>query len=205
MKTPRSKKKPFIPAAEQVPSVQLERIVGPAIVEDDQGNRKAETVLLRRPIAERGTWDDPDDKNDRSKTPRQVHGLRRPNSLRAIHLRSGQITTKHLSAAEKLLDLAEIANGARPGAERSEIRSSGVPTGASEYQLDALTNCRAALDFVGIRGRLIVEAIVLGGMDVSAYATSRAMSRDVAVGMLVSAMDRLVEFFEPTAWLDDAT
>lgn len=200
MKTPRGKRRPFVPAREQIPEVQLERIVGEAIVEKPDGKRVAKEVMLRKPIAERASWDDPDDQNTRSKAPRQVYGYRRPNVLRAMHLRSGNVTKKHLDAAEKLIDLQEIAAGARPGEERAEVRSSNMPTAISERQLAAIDMFNSAMDAVGRagnNGRRIVEAIVLNGVDLSTWALHHACSRDFAAGQLVAAMDRLVEFFEP--------
>ena len=76
--------------------------------------------VVRPPLVMRDSWADPDDTNYRAKSPRQVEGERRFDSLRTMNARSpNEITGVHLRCAEKYRDLVEATTGARGGADLS--------------------------------------------------------------------------------------
>ena len=172
-----------------VPAVQRFRIAG--MMPGKQGPDVK--VIHRQPIAERGEWADPADTNTRSKAPRSVLGYRRADPLRTMHVRGDLITKEHLNAAERLRDDAEIANGARPGAEKSEVRGGFCSGGPGDQQLDAMARYRAALGACGhgTKACQLMCAVVLSGQDVSSWSEACGMSRHVGVGMLVATLDLL--------------
>ena len=154
---------------------------------------KMATALVRPPLAERAEWDDPADINTRSKAPRQVLGYRRTDPLRTLHIKQDLITKEHLAAAERLRDDCELGHGARPGSERSEIRSSGHSGGPGDAQLDALRRYTAALSSVGYGTKSceLMLSVVIHGSDVTAWCEGYGISRHVGVGLLVAALDLL--------------
>jgi uncharacterized protein DUF6456 len=154
------------------------------------------TIAGRPPIAERAQWDDPDDRNIRSKTARQVIGHRRVDPLVTIHRREGLVTESHLRAAVRYRDDYETGiEGATP--PKDEGQSSAGPGAGMDARLDAMARFRQATQAVGQRLSRILVAIVLGLEDVTRYAASVRINRHIAMGYLIAALDRLAEFYEP--------
>ena len=200
-------------AAPMVPAVQLERIeqktshvVGEIVLAKVNGRNVAsrpngkvveQVKVIREAIVQRAHWDDPADQNERSKTARQVHHVRRVDPLLVLQGRGDVVTDRHIHAAERYRDDFEIASGARPGYERGETRSSSNPGGPTEAQMGALARYRAATSSVSEKQARILAAVVLRGQDVTAYARGAEISRHRAMGHLEAALDGLVDFYEP--------
>ena len=157
----------------------------------------ASGAVIREAVAEQAEWDDPDDKNTRSKTPRQVIGYRRADPLLILHRRGGEVTKDHIRAAHRFRDDYEIGHGARPGYERPEAGCGAADAmGAAEMQFRAMDSYKAAMLAVGIRLSSILVVVVLEGRSPTSYAEERGQSAVKMVGYLVAALDRLLEHYE---------
>ena len=184
-----------------VPAIQRARIEemmpGPLV----KGVRGPDVkVVHRHPIVQRGEWADPDDTNQRSKTPRPVLGYRRADPLRTMHIRGDLVTKEHMVAAERLRDDCELGHGARPGSERSEIRASGHAGGPGDAQLDALARYTAAVASAGFGTKSceVMLWVVIHGGDASGWAEAHGISRHVVIGLLVAALDNLERHYQTT-------
>jgi hypothetical protein len=186
-------------AEPMVPSVQLETVIG-NMVQIVEGRRQAVHGLIREPLAVRGEWDDPFDQNERSKTARQVHHVRRNDPLLNLHLRSkAEVTDRHIRSAEQFRDDYEIGIlGARPPRHGNSTGSTAAGGGLTEMQMLAADAYRRARSSVGESQCRILDAVVLGLDNVSSYAAKVNVSEQVAKGYLIAALDRLADHYEPT-------
>jgi hypothetical protein len=180
-----------LPAGTIIPCIQHE-----TVAHADTGE------IIRDPIVQRDTWDDPDSVNPRSKQPHQRHGFRRVNAV--LHLSKtspGQVTAKHVAACERYHDTVDEAGGISAGADMSGIRGSGFSGGPAEQQLFAMEQLRWIDSQLGASAVDLLRHIVVGNesgtMTLSAYARLTGVSDPVAKGKLLLALDRLLEVFTP--------
>lgn len=141
----------------------------------------------------------------------QRNGSTFVRSTPLLHLvsRSGErptITGQHMSAAKRLADAWDIAGGgvgigASDYGGRTGAGGNGGPQdgGMIWQQIEAQREIEGAAAFLGALWPC-VRAVVLVGMDVTAFAATASLRREVALGYLRAALDRLVEFY---AALDD--
>lgn len=162
----------------------------------------ADGTTIRSATAVAAEWIDPDD-DGRGRTPRVVRGMRAACPLITIHQRGGLVTSGHLKAVTRFQDDWEIGVGAQTG-ERRAVGGGGSPADsyAEDRRLDAVARTTAALRAIGGRGALIVLHVVLGEpdrerRDVAAFASRHRLNVQVAMGMLISALDRLEEYYFP--------
>lgn len=125
-----------------------------------------------------------------------------------VHLmrRAGEspvITKAHLRAAAWLKNQWELAGdgigvGASNYGERTGGGFSDLPSDAGFIwsQIEAQRNIAACQTFLGALWSAIMSVVILG-MDVTSYAATRKLRREVALGYVAAALDRLVEFRKP--------
>ena len=112
--------------------------------------------------------DRPDpDRPDRSRTPPTVRGARRHDAVLAIY---GARSPQH-TAAERFRDDCAMALGARVDGARAAFR---VQSGTrypepAQAVLDALQRAQEAWSAIGLGGRRITAACILGGMSCRTY------------------------------------
>lgn len=113
------------------------------------------------------------------------------------------ITKAHLSAARWLQAQWELAGegvglGASNYGDRTSGGGSGLPSdgGFIWSQVEAQRNIAACQTFLGALWPAIMSVVILG-MDVTSYAATRKLRREVALGYVAAALDRLAEFRKP--------
>jgi hypothetical protein len=191
-----------------VPSVQLETIRGHVIrdvvVSTDPvvTRRVAVERTIREPLAVEAQWNDPDDKNERSKTPRQVIGKRRSDPLMMLlNRRDSSVTKHHMAAAERYRADYEVGElGARPDQTVGFASvSAGSPGGPTQVRLDALKRYRDAKRALGRSSAGLLHTVLIERIDITTNAEERGISRHVAMGMLIAALNRLEEHYAGAA------
>jgi hypothetical protein len=94
------------------PDLQPAAIVAPVVRDGREPRRVAVTGTIRAPIAVQAEWDDPSDTNTKSRTARQVRGVRPPDPLLNLHQRSPrEVTAQHVRCAEQVRDDFEMWQG----------------------------------------------------------------------------------------------
>lgn len=175
-------------AMHAVPSIRVRRITG------------ADGIDIRGPTARPSEWRDPDDDNPRRREPLKVRGFRRACVLETIRGRGSPITMEHMIAADLLLNAYELGElGARPGWQREMNAglagySSGSPP--SELRLIHLRAYEAVKVRLGRSLFPILDHVVLKNRDLTSYAKKRRVHRHAAVGILIAALDTLVDHYE---------
>lgn len=114
------------------------------------------------------------------------------------------VTDPHLIASERILISWETgAEGIGTGASNYGERSGGTPqTGyiadavlrTLNRQIAARDEIAAAQAFLGALWPC-VHAVVIRGVDITSWSTTTGLNRHAAVGYVVAALDRLVEFY----------
>lgn len=140
-----------------------------------------------------GEWVDPEQTNKFSKTPEKVRAFRRVDTLVRL-LAGGTLTKEHVAAGFRLRDDYELAEGARPGSERSEVRGTNVG-GPADAQIAAVARYRNAVQAVGKSLCSMVLHVVLDNRSITAWAEPRGKSVSECTGYLLAGMDRLVEHY----------
>ena len=158
-----------------------------------------EPVRLGRDV-ETADWRDPDDTNPNRREPRRVRGHKRIDVLTDL-MHRGTLSRLQVAAGFRLRDDCEIADGAKPGSERSEIRGGGARGGPEHAQLAAMARYRNAVRAIGpilsgvvvhvvLRNRSLSEWIDVrraeGGTAETRYAVAKR-----ARAQLIDGMDRL--------------
>jgi hypothetical protein len=191
-----------------VPNVQLQTIIGDVVqdsfcdIQTRKVTRRAVERVIRDPIVVAAQWDDPDDKNERSKTPRQVLGKRRNDPLMMLlNRRDSSVTKHHVASAERFRADYEVGElGARPDQTIGFVScSAGSPGGPTEVRLDALRRYRNAKRALGRSSAALLHVVLIDRIDVTTHAEDRGISRHVAMGMLIAALDRLQEHYDGAA------
>ena len=176
--------------------------LGPAIRR--QTIRDAGGTVLREPTAEPSRWRDPTDDNPRRRTAREINASRAVDPLHDLQ-RSRYITRRHSRAACRWLgdyERGQVELGstlAHLGMPRGGGSSPAIP----ERVLIRLRRFEDACDWVG--PGLCLHAllhVVLGWPDplhhsVKSFAALRHIGEQVALGILVAALDRLADFYDP--------
>jgi hypothetical protein len=167
-----------------------------------------ELVRLGRDV-EAGAWRDPDDSNPNRRTAKMVQGHRRIDVLAGLHVNGNLVTAEHMRAAKRYRTAYEIGHeGARPaGAASGPVQETLQPGGPTLAQLDQMAVYREATAAVGPRLCAILIPVVLDNRDVSTWCKGRGpvdeagrrtdLRRDVGMGMLVAALDRLCDHLLP--------
>ena len=139
--------------------------------------------------------DRPDpDRPDRSRTPPTVRGARRHDAVLAIY---GPRSAEH-RAAERFRDDCAMALGARIDGARAAFR---VQSGTrypepSQAVLDALQRAQGAWSAIGLGGRRITLACILGGMPCRTYDATFGHAHGSASRRLAHALDRLIRHYD---------
>ncbi len=118
-----------------------------------------EPVRLGRDV-EAAEWRDPEDTNPNRREPRRVKGHRRMDVLYHLYHGRHMLTRRQAAAGVRLRDDYEVSQGAKPGAERSEVRGGGT-LGPAEAQLAAVARYRAAMQAMGPQLSGVVLHVVL--------------------------------------------
>ena len=167
-----------------------------------------EVVRIGRDV-EAGEWRDPDDSNPNRRTAKKVSGHRRIDVLQGLHVNGKLVTGEHMSAARRFRTAFEIGHeGATPsGAPGGRVQETLQPGGPTLAQLDQLRVFREAMEAVGPRLSGILVHVVLLNVDVSTWCKGRGpadddgrgtdLRRDVGMGVLVAALDRLCDHLLP--------
>ena len=164
-------------------------------------NRRAQLSYTVRPVAEQivhglvepAQWDDPDDTGRRGSYSAVVVGWRRADPILALHRRSPRdVTADHVRAVERLRDDYEIGEGAR-----GVGRGAGGGIDPTEAQIDAAGRYRAAVSAVGPGLCDVLIPVALAGWTVHALAERRGISDHRAAGMLIGALIRLRDHYDP--------
>jgi len=162
------------------------------------------SVGLRPPTAVQSEWRDPADDNPNRREARVVKGTRAHDAVYAAHRRPGSlITIQHVRAANRYLTDYEIGVlGAHPNApERvGGSRSQGILY-PQEQQNARIRSISLADRALGTKAAEIVHHVVLGipdplQRDVASYARRFGIDAKLAMGLLVAALERLVEHYQ---------
>ena len=182
-------------------AVEIEdgRDLGPAI------RRKtietADGVVLRLPTAGLGEWKEPADPLTTAKPP-VVHGARAMTGLDHLAAHRNDITADHLAAARLYaMDAERIASSGYGSTARLP---SGLPFGISAAMIDPATRAlnavsrqRGAEAAMGARGAALIWRLAVDGHGVEMLAEAEGLYRPVLVGLVIGALDRLVEYYWP--------
>jgi hypothetical protein len=190
--------------------------LGPAIRR--QEIRNADGTVLREPSAVPAEWRDPSDTDPHRRTARKIAASRATDPLHDLQ-RSRYITRRHSRAARRWLDdyeRSQVSIG-------STVERIGMAVGApgadgmycSETVLIRLSRWKAACAAVGKLGVTAMAHVILGWpdplhRDVKSFARRHHLGRRrkdgsteiderVALGILVAALDRLADFYDPPA------
>lgn len=171
--------------AETAPDIRFRRLAG------------------RAPTAVAAKWRDPDDLNAGRRSPREIKGTRASDPLVALSNRSGSlVTAAHLRAAGRFLADYEVGVlGARQNMpEKAGGRGSPGAMYPSEQQCARLRSVQIAERAVGPTGVRILHHVVCGipdplRRDVASYARRFGINAQVAMGLLVATLERLVEHY----------
>jgi hypothetical protein len=165
----------------------------------------ADGAVLRDALVQEGQWDDPDDKNYRTKRAWQVRGYRRVDPLLNLHER-GTIDKVMYDAAQRLRDDSAVAEGARSGDPFVRVSGGSGPSGPAAAQLDALERVRLASLAIGgkqeqrdLEIKDVVRCVVLGWFGTRRYEEARRIRNGSAVGLLTEGLGRLVEWYDGNA------
>lgn len=172
------------------------------VVRDFHGRPMQFTDVLREPTAVSGGWRDPDDDNPNRRNALKVHGYRAYEPLRAMGNRPGSlIERRHVLAGRRYLADYECGVlGARSGRDDSGVRGSGGVLYPAEDQAARIRAVILAHRAVGERGTELLRFIILGIPDptrasLQHYATQRGFSPQLAMGLLVAALDHLAAHY----------
>ena len=172
-----------------------------------------EPVRLGRDV-EASEWRDPEDTNPNRREPRRVRGHRRVDVLYHLHHSRKMLTRRQAAAGVRLRDDYEIAHGAKPGAERSEVRGGGE-LGPAEAQLAAVARYRDALKAIGpVLMGIVLHVVIDNRPLVEWVAVRRAMTAEAARetvyavskrarAQLIDGLDRLDEHYGDRLTLED--
>ncbi len=166
--------------------------------------QSVEAVRLGRDVQE-AEWRDPADNNPNARKPKTVRGHRRYDVLRGLKDGGDLVTIQHVATADRYrLDYEVGHEGANPGGEGGLVRVDQAyqEDGPTHRRLAAMARYREATVAVGQTLNVILVHVVLLNRDVTSYAVPRNIRREIAMGYLVAALDRLLEHYgEPS--LDD--
>lgn len=144
-------------------------------------------------------WRDPADMNRQTKNPKTIRGSRRVDILVTMMKRGSPIDLWHVAGANSWrLDYEIGIEGAHPGRDPdAPARDPHGPASDPEAaRLDALGRFRRAMQAVGQSLSAVLVHVVLVGQDVTTFAKWKGIKQEHAMGYLVAALDRLVEFYE---------
>lgn len=162
---------------------------------------------LKTGVAVEADWRDPDDidprnrSSPRAKSAKVIHGTRAVDVIR--HLADiGTIGRSQKSAAQRFqreYDLGEI--GLRASRNLAEEPGGfGPGSGPSASRLLHLERWQATIAAMRSNGPVLL-AVVIGNTWIRDFATTKRLSRGIATGMLLSALDYLKSYYKD---LDDA-
>lgn len=162
----------------------------------------APDIRLLTGTAIASTWRDPDDDNPNRRNALKVRGFRAYEPLRAMSNRPGSlIERRHVLAGRRYLADYECGVlGARSGRDDSGVRGSGGVLYPAEDQAARIRAVILAHRAVGERGTELLRFIILGIPDptrasLQHYATQRGFSPQLAMGLLVAALDHLAAHY----------
>lgn len=165
-------------------------------------------LVVREPTVMQATWRDPDDSNPHRRSAAEIVAMRAADPLRVMHRRGGLVTLKHIAAAERLLDAFEVgAFGAGEGRGRPLVSAGGggrAKDYPAERVLNALQEFRSAMACLSPVQARMIGHVVLGvpdpeRRDVAAFAARHDLNEAFCRGLLVAALDALVQFYFPGA------
>lgn len=155
--------------------------------------------IIRDPRVERAEWRDPTDLDPHRRHARLICGFRRVDVLRNLHARGGLVTPQHLVAAERLTADYEISIAGASLRDPSQPAIRSTAGGPGDAQLAAATRYREAVEAVGPAAYAVLTPVVLDNWTVRELAARRGVGQQVALGLLVAALDRLVEWYDSLA------
>lgn len=183
----------------------------PGHVTDDDGpptiQRKpvetADGAVLRPARVEQGEWTDPDDTQALERGPdgrrraRKVKGFRVIDPIRNLHAHNpGEITERHVRAADRLRDDHEIGEGIRNGRSAAHV-SGGSGAGPTDAMLDAAQRYRGAVQAVPPSLWGCLAPLVFHGWTVARLAEARGTSAVRLTGYVQAALDALCDHYWP--------
>lgn len=143
-------------------------------------------------------WNDPDDTTPSARhTARQVQGFRRVDQLASIVERSSCLD--HVVAAEQARGIFERASGALPGKGRGiddgapPVQLGSAPLGPSPVQLAAVRHWQGITEDLGRLSVSVFQTVAIDNKSVSRWADTHGLNHTVAMGVLITALDRPVE------------
>lgn len=152
--------------------------------------------VIRGPRVERAEWRDPTDLDPHRRHARTVSGFRRVDVLRNLHARGGLVTPQHLVVAERLTADYEIGIAGASLRDPSQPAIRSTAGGPGDAQLAAATRYREAVEAVGPSAYAVLTPVVLDNWTVRELAARRGVGQQVALGLLIAALDRLVEWYD---------
>jgi hypothetical protein len=163
-----------------------------------QHEAPVEFVRLGRDV-ELAEWRDPTDDNPNARTPKTVKAYRRVDVLATLYKRGGLVTLEHRAGAERYRTAYEVGHegavGGGSGGRGERVQECYQPGGPTMARLDQLSVYRAATQAVGPTLSGVLMHVVLLNSDVTGWAEWRGVRREVAMGFLIAALDRLCEHF----------
>lgn len=153
-------------------------------------------IILRSARIEPASWPDPEDLNPNRRTVRMIPGYRRISPLVRMHRANGNITARHIKAANRIAIDFETSDGARAGGQVLDRVSGGGGEGNIITGLMmAAQRFREARDAMGNLATFVVPMVV-GGMSLEQIARLNTCRTERATTRLIEGLDRLVGHYE---------
>lgn len=161
-----------------------------------QHEAPVEFVRLNRDVA-LAEWRDPLDKDTQARAPKIIRAYRRIDVLAKLERDGRLVTREHRAGGERYRTDYEIGHegASPPGAKGDRVDQSYQPGAPTRKRLAHLTAYRKATQAVGARLSSVLMGVVLHNQNVTEWAEKRCLDRNVAMGFLVGALDRLCEHY----------